>query len=104
MGPSLVARAAQQSRPPPERNPTMSDFTELAEKYIARWNETDPTARRALISEIWSENGRYIDPLAAVAGHDEIAAGAAAARAQFAGMTFRLASAVAAHTQQSRVA
>jgi hypothetical protein len=80
----------------------MSDFTELAEKYIAMWNETDPTARRALISEIWSENGRYIDPLAAVAGHDEIDAVVAAAQAQFAGMTFRLASTVDAHHDQAR--
>ena len=25
----------------------MSDFNELAERYIAAWNETDPSARRA---------------------------------------------------------
>jgi hypothetical protein len=30
----------------------MSDFTKLAEQYIATWNETDPSARRALIDEV----------------------------------------------------
>jgi SnoaL-like domain len=80
----------------------MSDFTELAEKYIAMWNETDPSARRVLINEVWSEDGRYIDPLAAVSGHDQIDAVIAAAQAQFAGMTFRLASTVDAHHDQAR--
>ena len=27
----------------------MSDFSKLAEQYIATWNETDPSARRALM-------------------------------------------------------
>jgi hypothetical protein len=71
----------------------MSDFIELAEQYIAAWNETDPSARRALINEIWSEDGRYIDPLAQVAGREQVDAVIAAAQAQFAGLTFRLASA-----------
>src|SRR5262249_32712005 len=83
-----------------ERTTTMSDFTELAERYIAMWNETDPAARRALISEIWSEDGQYIDPLAEVSGHDGIDAVVAGAQAQFPGMTFRLASAVDAHHDQ----
>jgi hypothetical protein len=80
----------------------MSDLTQLAEQYIATWNETDPSARRALIDEIWSEDGRYIDPMAEVAGRDQIDALIAAAQAQFAGMTFRLGSAVDAHHDQAR--
>ena len=80
----------------------MSDFAELAEQYIAAWNETDPSARRALIREIWSEDGRYLDPLAQVAGHDQIDAVIAAAQSQFAGMTFRLAGPVDAHHDQAR--
>ena len=80
----------------------MSDFTQLAEQYIAAWNETDPSARRALIGEIWSSGGRYIDPLAEFSGRDQIDAIIAAAQAQFAGMTFRLAGAVDAHHDQAR--
>jgi SnoaL-like domain len=80
----------------------MPDFTQLAEKYIAMWNETDPSARRDLIDEVWSTSGRYIDPLAEVAGRDQIDAVIAAAQAQFAGMTFRLAGPVDAHHDQAR--
>ena len=80
----------------------MSDFTKLAEQYIATWNETDPAARRALIDEIWSADGQYIDPLAEVTGHDQIDAVIAAAQQQFAGMKFRLAGPVDAHHDQAR--
>jgi hypothetical protein len=80
----------------------MPDFTKLAEQYIATWNETDPSARRALIDEVWSPGGQYIDPLAEVTGRDQIDAVIAAAQEQFAGMTFRLAGAVDAHHDQAR--
>ena len=80
----------------------MTDFTKLAEQYIDTWNETDPWARRVLIDQVWSEDGRYIDPLADVTGADQIDAVIAAAQAQFSGMTFRLASAVDAHHDQAR--
>jgi SnoaL-like domain len=80
----------------------MSDFTKLAEQYIAVWNETDPRARRALIDEVWAPDGRYIDPMAEVAGRDQIDAVIAAVQAQFTGMTFRLAGRVDAHHDQAR--
>jgi len=80
----------------------MSDFTELAEQYIAMWNETDPSARQALINEIWSPDGRYTDPLAEVRGREEIDQIVAAVQAQFPGMRFRLAGPVDAHHDQAR--
>ena len=80
----------------------MSDFTKLAEQYIATWNETDPAARRALIDEVWAADGRYVDPMADVAGRDQIDAVIAAVQAQFTGMTFRLAGTVDAHHDQAR--
>ncbi|HXC85396.1 MAG TPA: nuclear transport factor 2 family protein [Trebonia sp.] len=80
----------------------MSDFTELAEQYIATWNETDPSARRAMIEETWSADARYTDPLADVTGHDQIDALLAAAQAQFSGLTFRLVGDVDAHHDQAR--
>src|SRR5260221_13018955 len=91
--PDARITAGQQARPPPERTTSMSELTELAEKYIAMWNETDPSARRALISEGWSDDGRYVDPLAAVTGHDEIDALVAGAQAPSPGMPSRLPSA-----------
>ena len=80
----------------------MSDFTKLAERYLATWNETDPQARRTLIDEVWASGGRYVDPMAEVTGRDQIDAVIAAVQAQFAGLTFRLAGPVDAHHQQAR--
>jgi hypothetical protein len=80
----------------------MSDFTKLAEQYIATWNETDPAARRTLIDQVWAADGQYVDPLAEVSGRDQIDAVIAAAQQQFAGMRFRLAGPVDAHHDQAR--
>jgi hypothetical protein len=33
---------------------------ELAEKYLALWNEPDPDRRRQMIAELWTEDGRHI--------------------------------------------
>ncbi|MET8911854.1 nuclear transport factor 2 family protein [Micromonospora sp. NPDC004551] len=75
---------------------------ELIEKYLAAWNTTDPTARRALIDEVWTTDGTYTDPLAAVAGRDQIDALIAAVQQQFAGLEFRLAGPVDAHHDLAR--
>jgi hypothetical protein len=34
--------------------------TELAEKYLALWNEPDADRRRRMIAELWTEDGRHI--------------------------------------------
>jgi len=33
---------------------------ELAEKYLALWNEPDADRRRRMIAELWAEGGRHI--------------------------------------------
>jgi hypothetical protein len=33
---------------------------ELAEKYIALWNEPDADRRRRMIAQLWTEDGRHI--------------------------------------------
>ena len=33
---------------------------ELAEKYLALWNEPDADRRRRLIAELWTQDGRHI--------------------------------------------
>ena len=52
--------------------------------------------------EVWADDGRYIDPLADVAGHDQIDAVIGAVQAQFPGLQFRLAGPVDAHHDQAR--
>jgi hypothetical protein len=80
----------------------MSDFTTLAERYIAAWNETDDTARRSAVAELWTAERRYVDPLVEAEGTDDIAATIGAVQAQFPGFVFRLAGPVDGHHEQLR--
>jgi hypothetical protein len=34
--------------------------TQLAEKYVALWNEPDADRRRRMIAELWTKEGRHI--------------------------------------------
>jgi SnoaL-like domain len=80
----------------------MTDFNELAGRYIALWNETDADARRKGISELFTEDVTYIDPLAEVEGQEGIDAIIAGAQGMFPGLTFRLVGPVDAHHDQAR--
>jgi hypothetical protein len=73
------------------RQPRGHVMQELVQRYIETWNETGPEARRAAVAELWAEDGTYTDPLAAVAGHDAIAALIGAVQEQFPGHRLRLA-------------
>jgi hypothetical protein len=75
---------------------------DLAGRYLAAWNATDPAARRALVEEVFAEDVTYTDPLADVAGRDGLAATIAAVQAQFPGWVFRLAGPADAHHHQLR--
>jgi hypothetical protein len=66
----------------------MSDFDKVVDRYLAMWNQTDPAARRALIHETCTNDVTYVDPLAAVAGHDGLDGLIAAAQGQFPGLVF----------------
>lgn len=80
----------------------MSDVTELVERYLATWNETDPRARRAEIDTLWTEDASYVDPLVVAEGRDAIDETIAGAQLQFAGLRFRLAGTVDAHHNLAR--
>ena len=81
---------------------TMSDFDAIADAYIDMWNETDTTARKARIEQLFAPGGRYTDPLADVTGHDQIDAMINAVQQQFPGMHFTLVGPVDAHHRQAR--
>ena len=80
----------------------MSTYDEIAERYIATWNEPDPERRRVLVGELYGPDARYSDPMVVADGRDEIAATIGAVRAQFPGMAFRLAGPVDGHHAQAR--
>jgi hypothetical protein len=80
----------------------MSDYTTLAERYIAAWNEPDAEARRRAVAELWTDDGRYVDPLVEAAGPEGIAATIGAVQQQFPGFVFRLAGPADGHHDQLR--
>jgi hypothetical protein len=80
----------------------MSTFDDLAERYIAAWNETDPDTRRAAVAALYAEDARYVDPLVDAEGREAIAATIGAVQQQFPGFVFRLAGPVDAHHDQAR--
>ncbi|MGI5128261.1 nuclear transport factor 2 family protein [Pseudonocardia sp. CA-107938] len=80
----------------------MTEFTAIAERYIAAFNETDPTARKERVAALFAGDATYTDPLADVAGHDGIDGFLDAAQQQLAGFTFRLAGDVDGHHRQAR--
>jgi hypothetical protein len=80
----------------------MTTYDELAQRYIDTWNEADGDARRAAVDQLYTEDARYIDPLAAAEGREAIAAMIGAVQDQFPGFTFRLAGSVDGHHNQAR--
>ncbi|MEY9963911.1 hypothetical protein ABIA33_001945 [Streptacidiphilus sp. MAP12-16] len=83
----------------------MSDLRslqDLAERYLATWNETDPTARRRLVADLWAEDGNYTDPLVSADGPDAIDATLGAVQGQFSGLVFTLGGPVDAHHDIAR--
>ncbi|MDH6111570.1 ketosteroid isomerase-like protein [Kitasatospora sp. MAP12-15] len=68
----------------------MTNFEQLADQYIALWNETDDATRRKLVDEVWAEDAVYTDPLVVAAGREAFAATIGAVQSQFPGLVFTL--------------
>jgi len=80
----------------------MQNFSDIAEQYIATWNETDPARRRQLIEGLYTSDGGYTDPNVELSGANEIDAFIAATQARFPGYAFSLGGAVDGHHAQAR--
>ena len=77
-------------------------YDDLAQRYIDAWNETDATARRAAVDTLYTDDARYIDPMAVAEGRDAITSMIGAVQEQFPDFTFRLAGPVDGHHNQAR--
>lgn len=64
--------------------------TDIATRYLAAWNESDPQRRLALIGKAFTPDATYVDPMAEVAGHDGIDALIAGVQQHYPGARFRL--------------
>lgn len=80
----------------------MTDLTDLIDRYIAMWNETDAARRQALIARVWTENASYLDPVMQGDGRSGIDAMVQGVQQRFPGHRFRRTSAVDAHHDRLR--
>lgn len=68
----------------------MTHASDIAESYIALWNETDAVRRRAMFAQGWTEAATYVDPMMKGQGAAEIDALVGAVQARFPGFRFDL--------------
>jgi SnoaL-like domain len=68
----------------------MPDIAATVDLYLSLWNESSKENRQKGITEIFTSDAIYTDPLADVAGHDGIDAVIAGVQSQFPGFTFKL--------------
>ncbi|MDO0924261.1 nuclear transport factor 2 family protein [Streptomyces sp. TG1A-8] len=68
----------------------MTTYAAAAERYFAAWNADGAEAIAKAVSDAFTADATYTDPLADVSGHDGIAAAIAGAQSQFPGFEFRL--------------
>jgi hypothetical protein len=77
-------------------------FDTAVRRYLAAWNATDPAERRVRIEEAFTADVRYVDPFAAVEGHDAMVHLIGAAQDMFPGLVFTSGGPVDAHHDQAR--
>jgi hypothetical protein len=81
---------------------TQDTAERVVSKYLSAWNETDATRRRVALAALFTEDCRYVDPLAAVAGVTALDELVASVQKQLPGFEFRLLGKVDAHHEQAR--
>jgi hypothetical protein len=86
---------------PTEEN-EMTATPDLAVRYLAAWNESDPAARQEALAELFTDDVRYTDPLVSVEGRAALDAAIGAVQQQFPGFVFRIGGPVDAHHDQVR--
>src|SRR5436190_422077 len=81
---------------------TRTDVTTTVDAYLAMWNEDDPARRAELISQAWTEQGRYVDPLLEADGHAALSEMVVGVHEQFPGYRFRRTTGVDLHHDRAR--
>ena len=80
----------------------MNTLTDLIDRYIATWNETDGRRRRDLVAQTWTDVASYLDPMLQGEGKDGIDAMIAGVQERFPGHRFRRTSDVESHHDRVR--
>jgi hypothetical protein len=80
----------------------MTNATQLVDRYLAAWNETDGRRRRELVGETLADTAAYRDPAQEGQGRNGIDTMIAAAQARFPGLRFERIGEVDAHNDRVR--
>ncbi len=80
----------------------MTDLTDLIDRYIAMWNETDGARRRDLIARTWTMDATYVDPMLQSEGRLGIDAMVEGVQQKFPDHRFRRTSAIETHHDRVR--
>jgi len=64
--------------------------TQVANDYLAFWNELDQSRRQKMLASTWTSEATYVDPIMQGKGHSEISALVSAVHAKFPGFSFSL--------------
>ena len=68
----------------------MTEPKQIAERYIALWNEPDAAVRQQLLAQDWAHGASYVDPMMAGKGAAEIDALIGGVHKQFPNFSFKL--------------
>jgi len=80
----------------------MSDFKDIAHRYIATFNETSADQRRSQLEGLYTQDGGYTDPHVEVIGPEQIDEFIASTQERFPGYVFSLGGPVDGHHNQAR--
>src|SRR6202140_317568 len=68
----------------------MTDVNTIASRYIDLWNERTPSRRREILSQYWTSDAKYVDPLMSGDGHDGVDALIEGVQQRFPDFRFKL--------------
>ncbi len=80
----------------------MNTLTDLVDRYIETWNETDRGRRRDLIAKTWTERAIYLDPVLQGEGREGIHTMIDGVQERFPGHRFRRTGDVESHHDRVR--
>jgi SnoaL-like domain len=85
------------------QTPAATDRLErIVEGYFAMWNEADPAVRARTIQTTWAADARYLDPMFAATGADELDKLVVGVHQAYPGHRFRLVGSIDSHHDRAR--
>jgi len=76
--------------------------TELVDAYFELWREADDGARAERVGEVFTADGRHVDPLADAVGHGDLVAMMGGVHAHYPGFAIERTSGIDQHGDQLR--